>query len=135
MILFLIEDLKGKKKLNGDFCGNCLFLFITDNFEKFLICVRIRKCFYLDNHELFLEKSGSISFWFPPQGTLKFNVDRMAKGKHEPAEIRGALRNSSGGAPVMLSKYFNVLGNINTIKTDPLCFFNGNLHKDRSTAI
>lgn len=60
-----------------------------------------------------------IAAWSPPQWTVKFNVS-AARGKHQQAGIRGALCYSSGGTLIMWSRYFNVFGNINTIKTDPL---------------
>lgn len=47
--------------------------------------------------------------WVPPSyGALKFNVDRVERGKRELAGIGGVLRNSNGGVLMIFSKYVGV---------------------------
>ena len=45
----------------------------------------------------------------PPVGTLKFNVDRAAKGKPGPIGIGGVLRNHDGLTLLSFSSYIAVI--------------------------
>lgn len=50
----------------------------------------------------------TVSWYPPPHGVLKLNVDGATRGKPGPAGIGGVLRNSSGVVLFMFSKHVGV---------------------------
>ncbi|OMO63114.1 hypothetical protein COLO4_32709 [Corchorus olitorius] len=56
-----------------------------------------------------LKKRNHFGSWSkPPPGSLKFNVDGSAFGKHGPAGIGGVLRDEEGNTLVVFSKSIGV---------------------------